>query len=43
MTSEQVEVTEIAGQKINTTVHGVVVALSPIKEGGKNNENYFNA
>ena len=44
MTSEQVQVSDIVGQKRNTTVHGVVVSLSPIKESAKNKEKkYFNA
>ena len=43
MTSEQVQVLDIVGQKRNTTVHGVV-SLSPIKESAKNKEKkYFNA
>ena len=44
MTSEQVQVSDIVRQKRNTTVHGVVVSLSPIKESAKNKEKkYFNA
>ena len=41
--SEQVQVSDSIGQKRNTTVHGVVVSLSPIKESGKNKKKYFNA
>ena len=42
--SQQRQVSDIAQPKRNTTVHGVVVSLSPIKDSSKNREKkYFDA